>query len=198
MESTKGEDPVATTTKNEHTDTALVVVQGDVDADADGGEYALMELYRRRAHICCGCDTRNAILTVDTLAVCWYVVMMVSFSLLLGDNLQYDDDRVQSVMDALDNTTIGLEIARAVVGIVLASIGIVGATLFSRFMTSIGAAWYVFESINCLFFGNFIGAIVAAGFCYPHAVFYEELKTGIMSRENYPKEKICCDCCCSW
>ena len=123
--------------------------------------------------------------------------MTVSFALLAGDKLQYDDDQVQVVMTTLYNTKIGFAIATSVIGMLCSMIGIFGAAQFSTIGTTIGGLWFVCESIRCLVFKDVVTAAVAAGFCYPHAVFYRELKSGVMSRENYPKEKICCDCCCS-
>eukprot|EP00536_Pseudo-nitzschia_multiseries_P006511 jgi/Psemu1/239441/estExt_Genewise1.C_1390066 len=124
--------------------------------------------------------------------------MTISFSLIYGDNVQYDDDEVQSIMNAFDKTTTGLAIANSVGGVICTLIGIVGAAQFNRIATNIGSTWYVFECIRSLVLGDIVGAVFAACFCYPHAVFYHELKNGVMSRENYPKEKICCECCCSW
>ena len=134
---------------------------------------------------------------VNSIALVFYLVMVVSFSLLVGDTLSYDDDHVQSVMDTLDNTKIGLIIATFVVGVVCNCAALYGAYNFNQSFTFVGGSWFLFEMIRSLFFRDLVGFAIAASFCYPHAVFYYELKNGVMSRENYAKEKICCDCCCS-
>lgn len=123
--------------------------------------------------------------------------MVISFSMLAGDTLDYDDDHVQSVMDGLSNAKIGMTIFTFTVGLISAIAAIVGAVNFNKIGVVVGGFWYTFEVVRSLFVGDFLGMIVAACFCYPHAVFYYELKNGVMSRENYPKEKVCCDCCCS-
>jgi hypothetical protein len=144
-----------------------------------------------------GCDTRNAVLVVNSIALVFYLVMVVSFSLLIGDTLNYDDDQVQSVMDTLDNAKIGLTITTFVGGIVCNCAALYGAFNFNKSLTFVGGSWFLFETIRSLFVGDLVGLAIAASFCYPHAVFYYELKNGVMSRENYAKEKICCDCCCT-
>lgn len=164
----------------------------------DGDEYALVEVTnRRRAHICCGCDTRNAVFAVNSVGLCFYTMAVISFSLLLGDSKEYDDDQVQAVMDTISNAKIGLTISTFAVAMVCNITAIVGAVYFNKFGTGIGGIWFLFETIRSLFIGDFWGALVAACFSYPHWVFYHELKTGVMSREQYSNEKVCCDCCCS-
>lgn len=187
MDSTTGKEIVATKMKAESSD--LVIVDGD--------EYALVDSNKRRAHICCGCDTRNAVFVVDSIGLCFYTLMAISFWLIAGDTLNYDDDQVQSVMDTLENTKMGFAIATSVIGIICNIIAIVGAAQFNMIATVIGGMWFLFETVRSLVIGDVVGAVIAACFCYPHAVFYHELKNGVMSRENYPKEKICCDCCCN-
>lgn len=122
--------------------------------------------------------------------------MVISYLLISGDTLDYDDDQVQAVMDNLDHAKIGLTISIFVVGVICNITAIFGAVNFNKFATFVGGMWFFVESIRGLFVGDFVGSGIAICFCYPHAVFYYELKNGVMSRETYPKEKVCCDCCC--
>jgi hypothetical protein len=135
---------------------------------------------------------------VNGIGLGFYVLMIISFSLLYGDTLNYDDDTVQNVMDSLDNTSKALTIAHFVVGMICNIAAIYGALNFHKFATYVGGAWFLFETVRSIFVLDFASAAIAACFCYPHAVFYNELKNGVMSRETYPKEKICCDCCCTY
>ena len=144
-----------------------------------------------------GCDTRNAIFVVNSISICFYLFAAVSFSLLFSDSFNYDDDHVQTVMDALDDAKIGLTISVFVMGIICNVTAICGAKFFNKIATIIGGMWFAIETIRSLCFLDIAGAVVAACFCYPHAVFYHEIKNGVMSPENYPNEKVCCDCCCS-
>jgi hypothetical protein len=125
------------------------------------------------------------------------LLAIISFSLISGDRINYDDDQVQSVMDTLDGTQIGLTISVFVIGLVCNITAILGAVFFNRIAVTIGAMWFLFETIRSLCFYDIYSAMMAAGFFYPHTVFFFELKNGVMSKENYPKEKVCCDCCCS-
>ena len=143
-----------------------------------------------------GCDTRNAIFVVNGISLCFYLLAIVSFSLITGDKLSYDDDQVQTVMDTLDNAKIGLTISTFAMGMICNVTAMCGATFFNKIATCIGGMWFLFETIRSLCFYNIASASIAACFCYPHTVFFFELKNGVMSRENYPKEKVCCDCCC--
>jgi len=172
--------------------TKLVVVDG-----ADVDDYVLIDKTERRAHICCGCDTRNAIIVVNVISICFYLLAIISFSLIANDTLNYDDDQVQNVMDTLDGTKIGLTISIFVVGLFCNLTAIFGAVFYNRIAVTIGALWFLSETIRSLCFYDIYSAMMAAGFFYPHTVFFFELKNGVMSRENYPKEKVCCDCCCS-
>jgi len=188
------EDEKAAAARTNANKTKLVIVDGD---NVDGDDYVLIDKNARRAHICCGCDTRNAIFVVNIISVCFYLLAIISFSLIAGDRLNYDDDQVQSVMDTLDSTKISLTISIFVVGMICNITAIYGAAYFNKIAITIGAMWFLFETIRSLCFYDIGSAIVAAGFCYPHTVFYFELKNGVMSKDNYPQEKVCCDCCCS-
>lgn len=183
MSTGTGEAIVATKGNVESTD--LIVVPGD--------EYALVD-HKRRAHICCGCDTRNAVFVVNSIGFCYYLLMVVSYSLLVGDTPDYDDDAVQSGMNFLHEMKVGTIIIIFSVGLFCNITALFGAKFFNKFATWIGGMWFLTETVLRVLRFDFAGAGIALCFCYPHAVFYYELKNGVMSRENYPNEKICCDC----
>ena len=144
-----------------------------------------------------GCDTRNAVLVVNSLGLCFYSIMIVSYSLLLGDTLHYDDDGVQAVMDNLDNAKTGLTLSVFIIGMVSTIVALYGAVNFNKALISVGGIWFLFEATRSIFVRDFYGFVIAMCFSYPHAVFFYEMKKGVMSRENYPKERVCCDCCCT-
>lgn len=134
---------------------------------------------------------------VDSVGVAFYTLMMVSFALIAGDTLQYDDDHVQQVMDTLDHAKIGLAIAASLGGLLCCLISIYGAAQFNLYAAGIGGMWFAFEAVRSLILLNPLVASIAICFCYPHAVFYYEVKNGVMSPDTYEKEKICCDCLCN-
>lgn len=123
--------------------------------------------------------------------------MVISFSLLLGDNLDYDDDQVQKVMNIRHDVKTGLVLSAFVIGLFCTGTALYGGVKFSKTATAVGGLWYLFEACRSILVYDPIGFAVAIGFSYPHAVFYHEIKNGVMSPENYEKEKICCDCCCT-
>jgi len=182
MNSASGGEVVATKPAS----SGLIVIPGD--------EYALIDSNKRRAHICCGCDTRNAIIVVNSVGICFYLLMVVSYVVLYGDTLTYGDDHIQNSMDFLENAEVSVKIAFFSLGLIFNITALLGALFFNNITTWIGGTWFLFETIRRVCILDFVGAGIAFCFCYPHAVFYYELKNGVMSRENYPKERVCCDC----
>lgn len=86
--------------------------------------------------------------------------------------------------------------AAFVLGIVCNALGLYGGLKFKKTFTLIAAVWFGIEAIlSLVMFMDFIGFAISAFFLYPHVVFYKELQDGIMSRENYPREKNCCAAC---
>lgn len=196
MDATKtieDEESVTARNSNEHSGTELIIVDGNNVDD----NYVLIDKNSRRAHICCGCDTRNATFVVNIISICFYLLGIISFSLIAGDRLNYDDDQVQSVMDSLENAKVGILISVFVAGIICNITAIYGAASFNKIAVMIGACWFLFETIRSLCFFDIASAVMSICFFYPHIVFYFELKNGVMSKKNYPQEKVCCDCCCS-
>jgi hypothetical protein len=108
---------------------------------------------------------------------------------------KYDDDAIQSSLEEIDGVKIGLTLGMLVCGMICSAIALYGASNFNKIAICIGAMWYIFEFVRSFAFFDPLGAILAGFFCYPHAVFYYEIKNGVMSRENYPREKKCCECC---
>jgi hypothetical protein len=168
----------------------VVVVQGD--------EYVQHDAPKRKAHVCCGCccDTRKAVFVVNIISLCLYGLGSTSvIALAAARNLgQYDDDAVNQGLNNVTGVTIGFTLGFMVVGMILNAVAIYGASSFHRYCVLVGGLWFVFEAVRSLAYLDFAGAIMAAFFVYPHAVLYTEIKNGIMTRDNYPNEKVCCDC----
>jgi hypothetical protein len=107
----------------------------------------------------------------------------------------YEDDEVQAAMNEIDSASLGGIIAVMVVGLICNTTAIYGAAKYNKIATIVGGVWFVFEAIRCLVFLDIGGAVMAGCFAYPHFVFWNELRNGIMSPETYPNEKVCCECC---
>lgn len=146
----------------------------------------------------CCCDTRKAIFVVNLVSLCLYGLGLLSFWALAAAQKQAgqkDDDAVQAALSEVDGVKIGLTIATLLVGMVCNGVAIYGASNFNRIAIIIGGSWYIFEVVRSIAFFDAGSAVMAAFFLYPHVVFYWEMKRGIMTRESYPQEKHCCECC---
>ena len=110
-----------------------------------------------------------------------------------------------SFTDAIDDDAVRQEVSRmtrntwvpmlfAVVTMVNSGLGIWGAKNYIGWMVLVSAGWYCWTAFTSLLGFDLIGVIWAASFAYPHFLFYQEMKKGIMTRENYPNEIH--SCCC--
>jgi hypothetical protein len=76
----------------------------------------------------------------------------------------------------------------------VAYLGITGAKEFTEWKVGVAAGWYCIGALLSLLGLDIIGVICSALFAYPHIVFIQEMRKGIMTEENYPKEEH--SCCC--
>ncbi|KAG7353621.1 hypothetical protein IV203_002976 [Nitzschia inconspicua] len=162
-----------------NTQPGMAVVSGD--------EYVQHDAPKRRAHVCCGCccDTRRAVIAVNIVSISFYGLGILATSLVTvaaANKDQYDDDAVVAALGEVDGAKIGLSLGLIVVGIVFNGIALYGASTFNKTAIILGGMWYIFEAVRSVAYLNIEGAIMAAFFAYPHAVFYYELKGGIMTR----------------
>jgi nitrogen fixation-related uncharacterized protein len=148
-------------------------------------------------HSGCCCDTRKAVFVINIVSICLYVLGVISIAALAraSKQKQFDDDAVQAAMNNIDGVKIGFAIGTYVVGMICNGVAIYGAAYFNKIAIIVGGLWCVFEFVRSVTFFDVGSAVMAAGFCYPHVVFYYEMKSGIMSRETYPQEMHCCECC---
>ena len=171
--------------------TGMVVVQGD--------EYVQHGRPQRQSHLCCGCccDTRRAVIVVNIISMSFAAIAIFSLSMVTSDGYasQFDDDEVQAALNEIDGTSVGVAIGITCLGIICSAAGLFGAFKFNNIAIMVAAVWYCAECIRSLVFYNLGGAIMAGFFAYPHFVFYQEMKKGIMTPANYPNEEQCCGCC---
>jgi hypothetical protein len=104
-----------------------------------------------------------------------------------------DDDTVkQELAVAYQYAWIGMVIFG--VSIACAGLGLFGAIKYKGWMVIVAAVWHCVNSVLSLIGGDLGGALVNGCFAYPHVVFYQEMRKGIMTEENYPNEIH--SCCC--
>ena len=88
-------------------------------------------------------------------------------------------------------------ISAFVIGIICNSLGLYGALKFKKTFVMVAAVWFGIEAIlSIVLFMDFIGAVVALFFLYPHVMLFRDMQKGIMTPERFPNEKDCCGACC--
>jgi hypothetical protein len=144
-------------------------------------------------HSGCCCDTRRAVFAVNIVSICVYGLRLISLFVFAAvfKGAHFDEDAVRAATKYID----GVEFGMFLVGMVCNGVAIYGASYFNKIAIVVGGLWYVFQFVLSLVFFYVGSAIMAIAFCYPHVVFYYEMKVGIMSCETYPQEKHCCECC---
>jgi hypothetical protein len=168
-------------------------------AVVQGHDYVQHERIPPRSHTCCGCccDTRRAVIVVNTISITFAALAILSISLLTNDQYaaQIDDDEVKAYLDEIDGAALGITIGVAVIGMICNACGIFGAYKFHKIFTVIAGLWYFAECIRACYFYDLPGLVMGASFMYPHVVFYKEVSSGVMSPASYPQEKQSCSCC---
>ena len=76
----------------------------------------------------------------------------------------------------------------------LKACAISGAIKYSVLGVYLGLLGYIIEFVYKAISMNIVGMILPAFFAYPHVVLVNEMKSGVMSPENYELEKY--SCCC--
>lgn len=151
-----------------------------------------------QSHLCCGCccDTRRAVIVVNIISLALASLAVLSLAVLSSEKYaaQFDDDEMQAALDELDGVAVGVSIGVAVLGMLCNAAGLIGAFKFNNIGIIVAAIWYAAECLRSLFFFDLAGAIMAGFFAYPHIVFYQEMKRGIMTPGNYQNEEKCCVC----
>lgn len=163
-----------------------------VDASAP-----MMVKPERQSHLCCGgcCDTRRATIIVNIVNMCFAAIALLGTGAVTAyaSSNQFDDDAVKnSVAAATDHAWI----MYLVNGLALAfgALGIYGAKEYKEIFVAISGLWHAAIATMGIIGGDFAGAICSGLFAYPHFVLYQEMKKGIMTKENYPNEMH--SCCC--
>ena len=128
------------------------------------------------------CDTRTAVIVVNIISLGFGMLGLITLSPHFAE-----PDVVERF---------GLILSALVVGIICNSLALMGSIKFYKTFVMVGLVWYCIESIlSLVLFLDFIGAAVGLAFAYPHFFLFKEIRSGIMSKQTYPNEKSCCDCC---
>lgn len=162
--------------------------------------------FRQSAHRCCGgcCDVRRAVVIVNSIQLFLLSFALITSSILLHVSRnpdQYSDMDGNGVTDD-EMTEFYTEIGsvnwlfvciRIVTGIFASLGGIYGAIQFRSIPIAICGVWYVVYAILALITLNEGDFVYYLFFAYPHYFLFQEIRQGIMTKENYPNvEQSCC------
>ncbi len=168
----------------------------------EGNEYIAMQPVKvasKQSHTCCGCccDTRRAVIVVNIISICLAALAILSIAMVSSDMYaaQFDDDQVLLALSEIDGTKVGMTISFAAFGILCNASGIFGARRFNPLAIMVAGSWYLVEFVRSMVYLDIGGAIMAGFFVYPHVVFWQEMRKGIMTPSRYNQEERCCNCC---
>ena len=148
------------------------------------------------------CDLVRAVIVVDALYIVKSIKMMITILLGLSVtdpddyNLRwYDDDQIEAIVNQLDKV-FWILIIKNICGIIFASIGIYGATRFSKYLVIATIFFCCIDILWSLLFFRWMSALLCVFFIYPHVALFRALSKGKLTRENYHGTKRCCCACC--
>mmetsp|Transcript_101600 Transcript_101600/g.152245 ORF Transcript_101600/g.152245 Transcript_101600/m.152245 type:complete len:176 (-) Transcript_101600:239-766(-) len=161
------------------------------------GEAAASPTTEKQGHLffgCC-CDTRRATIIVNVINMVMAALALFGMGVVASSGFadQFDDDAVKADL-ATAQQYIWIPILISAFSILCAGLGMYGAMKYKQWMVMVGAVWYCINSVLSILGGDLGGAALSGLFAYPHFVFMQEMKKGIMTEANYPNEKH--SCCC--
>ena len=132
---------------------------------------------------------RRAVIVVNIVMVSILVIDI--FAALTVSHVEFDDDEVnQAIKDVpIRSAALLLTFEALCFGI-----GIWGAVAFSTWQIYVALTMYSINFFVNLFSFNLAALLMAGFFAYPHIFFIQEIRKGIMTRDNYHNEEQ--SCCC--
>jgi len=165
----------------------------------------------------CCCDYRRAVIVINIIFIVAGVISIlgaITSSQFNQNSGTIDDDTV--VKDELKDLNVLNSIISGI-GLVASIASLVGAVNYNIYLVAVNVIWMMIQYIASViiseqFYNSIddkvegdlsspilsyvIQAVVVGLFIYPHVGFIREVKSGIMSRETYPREEYSC-CCVS-
>jgi hypothetical protein len=152
----------------------------------------------KQGHKCCGdcCDVRRAVIIVNLISV---------FSVVFGLALFASALARSDFEEKMSGQTVGMVIV--ILEMVFYGMGVYGAISYNQWLVASALALYsalvvysIALVVNSVLMADefwyfyFFGILRNALFAYPHWFLIQEIRSGIMTVENYPNEKH--SCCC--
>jgi hypothetical protein len=141
------------------------------------------------------CDMRRAVLIVNFVYIA-YIMTTLGVFCIGSDHVteNWEDDTAIKEWNKYSDIFVGAVIVFAIVAVAFAAMGLFGALRYSKCLVMTAAIWYCIIGCLSVLGFNVLGIFMSALFAYPHFVFAQELKQGIMTEENYRNEVH--SCCC--
>lgn len=151
----------------------------------------------KEGHKCCGgcCDVRRAVVIVNLVSIGVVFFGLLGVLFISKGFEMYDDDSTKQVLnEATKNVPVTIVLAEYIVQAVGSVFAIYGAVMFHDKMVMVGAVCYAALTLSSLSIMSIGDALLYGFFAYPHVFLVKEIRSGIMTPENYPNEVQ--SCCC--
>lgn len=155
---------------------------------------------QKQGHKCCAgcCDVRRAVIIVNIINLIFgtlaFVGILVGRS-MLNNPEQYQDAGVdEEVIASIQSIPFVAAIIISIIRLLITIGGIMGAIQYNYILVAVCGIAYVLDTVMALVGLNFLGALISGLFAYPHFFLTQEIKQGIMTKENYHNVEH--SCCC--
>jgi len=164
--------------------------------------------YERKSHLCCVfcCDLVQAVIIVDCIdlvvAIAIVIISLTGFEQVFVDAIDFsvfrdfqtdsmdDDEAVASLSE--NRRVFAIVTVLTGLGVVFSTIGIYGACKFQPYLVLLAGIWFGVDVVRGLATKQWLNALIAGLFVYPHVGLYLALKGGTITKDNYKNEKHCC------
>jgi hypothetical protein len=166
----------------------------------------------KQGHSCfgCCCDMRRAVIIVNIFVVILYVASMIFVAIAVPATKNSDNADPDYSDSEINSALVGV-IVSSLIGILFSMFAIFGAIRYNIWLVGANIAYLIISfiaviSVNVaasnsnpdytynVWFNVVFGLIIRALFIYPHVMFIREVRSGIMTKENYSEEEQ--SCCC--
>lgn len=157
----------------------------------------------------CCCDSRRAVIIMNSITIVVSFILGLLFFIsvrLYGSEIKdsiinaVDDDEAEEAFEGMDDDAFNAMLATflsvfevfMLFAIIIHGFGVYGAIKYKRWAVIIAALSYGLPFAGAVFQFQIVPVIIGALFLYPHVVFLDEMKKGIMTEYNYPNVATCC------
>jgi hypothetical protein len=192
----------------ENTTTATAYALEDVNGPVKPGQAnAGVNHNASPNHRCCGgcCDVRRAVVVVNLIQLCFLAFSVVGLSFMTYMNRHpgaysdldgngITDDEITQFYNELNSVNFIYVWIHTAISIIATVGGIYGAIQYQYVPVLFCGSMYFINAILALIMFDVGGFVYNIFFAYPHYFLFQEIRAGIMTKENYPNIEY--SCCC--